>query len=292
MSRKPLAFVIAAALIIPMGACAPSGDADTAHLMGPVSPVDLVGDRGDNYTVRTGLVNVCAFWTYPAPTPFSATFTTSASTGTVLSGNYSIGPNPPLCMEVWNATSATIASVRASLVSNSTSWQLERIVTAVGNGVDESTFTTLTGVSAATVAVNDAVGGYVWFKFVPRDVPPPPGGQGCTPGYWRQSQHFGSWTAPYTPSTTFASAFGSTAFRSKTLLEVVWLGGGGINALGRHSVAALLNAASSNVSYDVSVAQVIAKFNTAAAGTAGAIEAQKNEFDMLNNLGCPLGRNP
>ncbi len=24
-------------------------------------------------------------------------------------------------------------------------------------------------------------------------IPPPPGGEGCTPGYWKQDQHFDSW---------------------------------------------------------------------------------------------------
>ena len=63
----------------------------------------------------------------------------------------------------------------------------------------------------------------------------------------RQAHHYGNWTAPYVPTgssaTLFDDVFADT-FPGKRLSEVVALGGGGVNALGRHSVAALLNAAS------------------------------------------------
>ncbi len=115
------------------------------------------------------------------------------------------------------------------------------------------------------------------------------GGQGCTPGYWRQPHHFGNWTAPYTPDTLFSDVF-EDAFPGKTLLEVVVQGGGGLIALGRHTVAALLNAASDGVSYDLSVQQVIDGFNAVYPG--GNYNAQKDIFENFNEQGCPLGRNP
>lgn len=112
-----------------------------------------------------------------------------------------------------------------------------------------------------------------------------PGGQGCTPGYWKQSQHFDSWVG-YTPGQTFASAGFADVFSGKTLLQVLGQGGGGLNALGRHAVAALLNAASPGVASGTSTAGVIAAFNAASAG--GGVEAQKNVFEALNEQGCPL----
>ena len=114
-----------------------------------------------------------------------------------------------------------------------------------------------------------------------------PGGEGCTPGYWRTSQHFDDWTAPYTPSTLFGSVF-ADAFPGMTLLEVLQLGGDGLNALGRHAVAALLNAASPEVDYDMTASDVINAFNAVATGTPQAIEQLKDVFDGLNNLGCNL----
>lgn len=113
------------------------------------------------------------------------------------------------------------------------------------------------------------------------------GGQGCTPGYWKQSQHFDSYPAPYTPQTLFSDVF-ADAFPGMTLLQVLNQGGGGLRALGRHTVAALLNAASGNVAYDRSVDSIIESFNAAYAGTRDAQEHLKNVLEHFNEQGCPL----
>ena len=53
----------------------------------------------------------------------------------------------------------------------------------------------------------------------------PGGGEGCTPGYWKQPHHFFAWTAPYTPDTLFCDVFfgdfpgDECAFPGLTLLE-------------------------------------------------------------------------
>lgn len=112
-------------------------------------------------------------------------------------------------------------------------------------------------------------------------------GQGCTPGYWKQEQHFDSWPLPYTPFTAFSNVF-ENAFPGKTLLQVLQQGGGGLNALGRHTVAALLNAASNGVSFDLTVSDVIAKFNSVYPGNNYKYEKLKNKLADLNEQGCPL----
>ncbi|RJQ20585.1 MAG: hypothetical protein C4560_04640 [Nitrospiraceae bacterium] len=112
-------------------------------------------------------------------------------------------------------------------------------------------------------------------------------GEGCTPGYWKQSQHFDSWTPPYTPDTLFSAVF-ENAFTGMTLLQVLEQGGGGLNALGRHTVAALLNAASQGVDYDLSVSQVIATFNNAFPGTTTNYNSVKDWLERYNEQGCPL----
>jgi uncharacterized repeat protein (TIGR01451 family) len=111
------------------------------------------------------------------------------------------------------------------------------------------------------------------------------GGQGCTPGYWKQGHHFDSWTSPYTPKTLFSDVF-EDAFPGKTLLEVLGQGGGHLIALGRHTVAALLNAASPDVSYDLAVQEVIDMFNAKFPG--GDYEELKDWFEDFNEQGCPL----
>ena len=120
------------------------------------------------------------------------------------------------------------------------------------------------------------------------EIPPPPGGgQGCTPGFWKQSQHFDSWTAPYTPDTPFSDVF-EDAFPGMTLLDAASNGGGGLDALGRHTVAALLNAASPDVSYDQSVSDVVGGFNDVFPGSKKEYEGLKDVLNDLNEQGCPL----
>jgi len=113
------------------------------------------------------------------------------------------------------------------------------------------------------------------------------GGDGCTPGYWKQPQHFDSYTPPYEPTTLFSDVF-EDAFPGQTLRQVMRNGGGGLNALGRHTVAALLNAASADVSYDMTVQGVIDAFNTVYPGTKPQYNALKNVFEGFNEQGCPL----
>lgn len=132
--------------------------------------------------------------------------------------------------------------------------------------------------------------GSVWDVFCnnppPPPPPPPPGNQGCTPGYWKQDQHFDSWAAPYTPTTPFASVFGRNVDGAPTLLAGLGLNGGGLNALTRHAVAALLNAQSDGVASPYSTAQVISMFQVAY--DTGNYEPTKNQFAAANELGCPL----
>jgi hypothetical protein len=116
---------------------------------------------------------------------------------------------------------------------------------------------------------------------------PPGGGEGCTPGYWKQEQHFDSWRNPYDPGDAFNTYF-DNAFPGMTLLEVLKQGGGGLNALGRHTVAALLNAASGGVDYAFSPASVIASFDAVYPGTKEDYETLKNTFETENERGCPL----
>jgi hypothetical protein len=78
---------------------------------------------------------------------------------------------------------------------------------------------------------------------------------GRTPGYWKQSQHFSSWTPPYYPTTVpgpgghnatlFDSVF-HPHYPQKTLLDVLEpqvVGEGPPNDVARYVVATLLNVA-------------------------------------------------
>ena len=90
-----------------------------------------------------------------------------------------------------------------------------------------------------------------------------PGGEGARPGFWKQPQHLDSWVG-YTQTTqSFDAVFGVNANLSNggddaTLIEALESGGGGQNALARHAVAALLNAANPDVDFEFTTAEVIA----------------------------------
>ena len=111
--------------------------------------------------------------------------------------------------------------------------------------------------------------------------------QGCTPGYWKEPVHWDSWPAGVDPSDPFSSIF-ANAFPGQSLLQVLSNDGGKLIALGRHAVAAYLNA--STVNYGMTPAEVVTLFNNAfASGNKDLIEAQKKILEDLNQQQpCPL----
>jgi hypothetical protein len=121
------------------------------------------------------------------------------------------------------------------------------------------------------------------------------GGQGCTPGYWKN--HTDSWQG-YAPSQTVGSTFSAASaypsIASQTLLEALQ-GGGGSGTLGaakvlvRAGTAALLNSAHSGVDGASTTAEVLAAVNAAlASGDRDTMLGVASGLDADNNLGCPL----
>jgi hypothetical protein len=123
------------------------------------------------------------------------------------------------------------------------------------------------------------------------------GGEGCTPGYWKN--HAKSWPATgYSTSQKVQSVFSQAslypALGSSTLLQALSFDGGSTleGAAGnllRAATAALLNSAHSGVDYPWVTANVISDVNAALASkNRDAILALASELDQDNNLGCPL----
>jgi uncharacterized repeat protein (TIGR01451 family) len=117
------------------------------------------------------------------------------------------------------------------------------------------------------------------------------GFEGCTPGYWKQSQHFGNWGTyiPTGPSASkYNAVFGVNLMSANTtLLNALTTGGGGVARFGRHSTAALLSA-NSGIDYGMTAAQVIAAVQQAVA--SGDLDAWADEFERRNERQCPLAR--
>jgi hypothetical protein len=114
-------------------------------------------------------------------------------------------------------------------------------------------------------------------------------GYGCTPGFWKQKQHFGDWTNPPADpySTTFAQVFTVIPTNGDMLLaKALKQGGGGENALLRHGSAAYLNAISPDVDYFFTADEVVTMVQDAYA--SGDFEAAKDLLEAENERGCPL----
>ena len=92
----------------------------------------------------------------------------------------------------------------------------------------------------------------------------------------------------FDPNDTVASVYGALdpSVDNLALEDTLKAKGGGLNALIRHSVAALLNAADADVNSLLTTAEVIAA--TQATVLSGDFETTKNLFEEENEAGCLL----
>ena len=113
------------------------------------------------------------------------------------------------------------------------------------------------------------------------------GGEGHTPGYWKN--HLDEWQG-YTPDDDFDTVFGVDVYNPDiTLDDGIRAKGGGLSALTRHAVAALLSAAHANVDYPMTEAEVIAAVQDALGDQNNwTIKSLKNQLDEYNNLGADM----
>jgi hypothetical protein len=141
--------------------------------------------------------------------------------------------------------------------------------------------------------------GQDWDVFCSEDPPPPPPPgpfAGCTPGYWKQTQHFDSWPAGVQPATSFESVFGPIPGDSPSFLDALQGGGGSglegaLKILRRAAAAAYLNAAQPdnllNYGYDPTFLVFVVN-QVANSGDRNLILQVAAAIDDLNNRGCTL----
>ena len=130
--------------------------------------------------------------------------------------------------------------------------------------------------------------GFVLLVLPEEDKPRPPehGDEGCHYNKWKKNVD--RWPARYGPRTFFADVF-DDVFPGKTLFDVIDTKGGELNHLGRETVAALLNAASNEVEFALTVDEVIRKFNAIDHDDGkGAVKDLRKEFHALTEGPCPL----
>lgn len=126
--------------------------------------------------------------------------------------------------------------------------------------------------------------------------PEAPGGEGCTPGYWKQRQHYDSWMGCGQGdnfNTVFGTSWSFDADKCGTtdpsMLEALRCKGGAAQALARHAAAALLNSKQDDVDYALGTSEVIALVKAALdSADLAEIEAAKSQLAGENEQGCPL----
>ncbi len=239
-------------------------------------------------TVPDGeLFEVCKRWVgTPATADFSvadATHTHDFSSATFLGPFSAMGFNDWWCADVWLEGGPNTVTVTEVGVTGGTN---PYTVTIQAAGTGSSNI--VIGANSVSGNVQGAGGpsGVTAF-FTNTEVVP--GDEGCTPGYWKQPHHFGNWTT-YAQGDSYDATFGVVSSFGGTLLDALKRGGGKEMALGRHAVAALLNAANAGVNAMYSEAQVIAMVQAAYA--SGDFNGVKDQLAAANELGCPLGRAP
>ncbi|NIS82346.1 MAG: hypothetical protein GTO14_19545 [Anaerolineales bacterium] len=110
--------------------------------------------------------------------------------------------------------------------------------------------------------------------------------QGCSAGFWKQEQHLGYWPGEYAIEDSFEKTFSVGEAEEPTLLQALELKGGGLNALMRQAVAALLNAAHTDIEYEFSEGEVITL--TQDAFGSGDYQQTADRFNLANEMVCPM----
>ena len=154
--------------------------------------------------------------------------------------------------------------------------------TAIGTGTPQTTATRVGTTTSVPTATATRTG-------TPQATATSSTGDGCSPGFWKE--HTEVWgPSGYAPNDSFESVFGRDVFSNDpSLLDVLNKGGGGVNALSRQAVAALLNASHPLGGYPMTADAVIQAYEAAIdSGDPLVIESQKNVFDAFNNGRCRL----
>jgi len=171
----------------------------------------------------------------------------------------------------WNGTPTTV-----------TLTNIDKTAYAFVNSSDTNPTTTSSSLAGPSGSITLGIerAGLLVFNFA--DVPQEEV-EGCSPGYWKQSQHFDSYPSGYSPNDLFDTYF-ENAFPGMTLIQVLNQGGGGLKSLGRHIVAALLSSAA-GLNNGMTTQEVISAFD--AANPNGNISGLIQDLEAIE-VNCPL----
>lgn len=271
--------VAAAALILGLAACQSEGltSQDMAR-----TPVSLALGPVASSTPEFGKFKICK----SASSNVSGTFTISrsavgASTGSALT-SATIAPGNCVVVAEDAGSDGTVGS---TITVTETSPGLASITGQRIDGAGGGIVTAEPFSNGDSRFVNQ-FHGYT-FTFTNTVSVPTAGNNGCSPGYFKNH----AFPAGFTSSTTFASVFGNNVFGSATLLDVLKTGGGGLEALGRQTVAAFFNA-TIYADFGFTAAEVVAEFNAVVPGSSADQKSLKDTFEALTDVNGRICTNP
>jgi hypothetical protein len=282
LRNRTLSTALALVSTILLARCSTSNPASPSPAA--VAGESLIVGETTTSTPAFGQLKVCKVGNVSGTFTVSAT-PVSGGTATTLSPITVAAGQCRVVAEDFDATSG----VGSNITVTETSAGLQSI-SAQRIDLPHSVISSFSFTNGQTVFLNSFHGYAVTFtnNVQPDPPPPPPGDEGCTPGYWKEPQHLINWTG-YAPGADFDTTFGVNFFTPNiTLLQAARLGGGDLNALARHGVAALLNAASADVDYAYTTAQVLAIVRGTGAYAGLTVAARKDLLVAANEAGCPL----
>ncbi|TNF92920.1 MAG: hypothetical protein EP297_12880 [Gammaproteobacteria bacterium] len=123
-------------------------------------------------------------------------------------------------------------------------------------------------------------------------------GEFCTPGYWKNNNSLKNWRKTgLNPDDSFQGVFGVNTTFSLTLMDILNTGGGEANALGRHAVAAILNASLPDSTYPYTPSEIVTTVSAtlsqyqATLITGADLSADNSNIESLKDLYEALNEN-
>jgi hypothetical protein len=274
----------------------PSNAATGVTVADNISGVGAVAVKCPSTTIAAGATMECTYGPVALPDGSARTntaaATTSASGFTGGSGTASVTFGAPTtladnCVTVTDSQTGSLGNICATQT-----FSYSRTVSSSTTPCGNSTLTNIATLSSDDGTTKQATANIQ----VTNNCPVSQGVQGCSPGFWKQTQHFDSWTS-VSPNTPFATVFGRTitvgaggrdTVANPTLLQALSATGGGASQIARIGTAAYLSAVDPNVNYPYSPAQVIQAVQQALDGTTGSIAIADLEKAWEEGGQCPL----
>lgn len=296
-------LTVGAALFVAACETGPNQPEAPTGVPGPSLTVDLQNPPLDSdNSIRLEGAKICKYGTNA---DFTYDIVDRSGQGGDASGNFSLVADECVLLVLADGAGAdvTVTELVANLGADE---QFDELVVTTQDEGGPLVVSAPLATPSATVTVHGSGGGFTVragavFEFY-NSVIPPTGGEGCTPGYYKNlKKHLFAWTdAGYDPDQLVSSVFSEAgnapyaALGGATLHEGLSFRGGDSVAekaeiLLRAAIAAVLNADGPNVSYSFTSADIIADVNAALLSQdIDDILDLAKELDDENNAGCPL----